>query len=61
MAGVSIKKTSPVRQKVAQEELGWSAAWGMSGLHSQWDVIIRGRHKLFISGEITAALMFQRP
>jgi hypothetical protein len=25
--------------KVAQAELGWSAAWGMSGLHSQRDVI----------------------
>jgi hypothetical protein len=23
---------------VAEEELGWSAAWGMSGLHSQRDV-----------------------
>jgi hypothetical protein len=32
-------KTSPVRQKVAREELGWGAAWGMSGLHSQRDVI----------------------
>jgi hypothetical protein len=31
-------KTSPVRQKVAREELGWGAAWGMSG-HSQRDFI----------------------
>jgi hypothetical protein len=38
MAGVSIKDLAS-EAKVAQEELGWSAAWGMSGLHSQRDVI----------------------
>jgi hypothetical protein len=51
-------KTSPVRQSGSG---GAGLEWGMSGLHSQWDDITRGRHMLFVSGEITAALMFQRP
>jgi hypothetical protein len=49
---------------VAQEELGWGAAWGMSGVKIRNGMLLgnpaRGRPMLFASDELTAALEFQR-